>query len=179
MLSRRRYRRHKPCSRQPCVLTVDFESESRSTWFSRLCFFYNFFFFTLGEEVAKGCVKDTLPSRLSSRICPPPPPAFVSLLIATKCDQLAASPRLWALCWNCYDFFRLGRIRTIQPQSGREGEGNRGKWGRQRETWQRRDCRFKLRTAVLSWGSEGFPGWRCPNGSVLIWIHRRPISGRH
>lgn len=31
VLSRRRYRRHKPCSRQPCVLTVDFESESRST----------------------------------------------------------------------------------------------------------------------------------------------------
>lgn len=26
--SRRHYRRHKPCSRQPCVLTVDFESES-------------------------------------------------------------------------------------------------------------------------------------------------------
>lgn len=43
-LSRQESRRHEPCSRQPCVLTVDFESELRLTWFCQLCFFNTFLF---------------------------------------------------------------------------------------------------------------------------------------
>ena len=127
MLSRRRYRRHKPCSRQPCVLTVDFESESRSTWFSRLCFFYNFFFFTLGEEVAKGCVKDTLPSRLSSRICPPPRPLlcpFSSQPNVTSWLRLPASGPCVGIVTTFFDWDESGQSSRSLAERGRETEGS-------------------------------------------------------
>ncbi len=140
VLSRRQRRRHKPCSRQPCVLTVDFESELRFTWFCRLCF--SPFIFLFGEEVAKGCVKDTLPSRLSSRICPPPLllcPLLLQPNVTSWLRLPASGP-----CVELLRVFRLGRMRTIQPQCGRKGEKNTQ--GRQRleETWQQRDCRFKV-----------------------------------
>lgn len=53
-------RRHKPCSRQPCVLTVDFESELRLTRFF-LFFFYSFFYFILRRGCEKVATKTHCP----------------------------------------------------------------------------------------------------------------------
>lgn len=107
-------------------------------------------------------------------------PAFVSPLIATKYDQLAPSPCPWALWGIVKTFFRLGRIRTIEPQYGGQRERKTGTRDRTRyDSGGIVGLKFQLHTAVVSRGSEGFPGWRCPNGSVLIWIHRQPISACH
>lgn len=177
-------RRHKPCRGQPCVLTVDFESELRLTWCCRLCCFlffpiYLFIWFWVG--VAKGCEKDTLPSRLSSRICPrlllcplslrPNMTSWLRICASGPCGELL----------RLFFFPQPGRIRTIGPQYGGQRE-RKSRDERQEEMWQQRDCGFKVSTShscCITRVREGFLGWRCPNGLVLIWIHRQPISACH
>lgn len=95
-----------------------------------------------------------------------------SSLIATKYDRLAPSLRLWALC-GIVKTFRLGQIQDKSSHSmfEREREDNAA-GGRQKKTGGDGGgiggLKFQLQTAVVSRGSEGFPGWRCSNGVVLI-----------
>lgn len=80
-------------------------------------------------------------------------PAFVSPLIATKCDQLAPSPRLWALC-GIVKTFSIGTNPGQSSHSvGKEREKNTGKREGDRKRRDSREIaglRFKLRTAVVS-----------------------------
>ena len=171
-LSRRRCRRHEPRSRQPCPdswLWIGVEIRFYQLCFCVFCFA---FFFTRGCKRLRERQTALLAvvTYLSSA-------AFVSPRVVTKHDQLARSPCLWALCGIVKVFFSdWDKSRTIQPECG-WAMVKKNKWAGSGVIVEGLSVlKFQTQTAVVSQGSEGFPGWRCPNGSVLIWIHRRPIS---
>lgn len=125
-----------------------------------LSIFFSFFIFRRGCQ--RLCERQTallaVVTYLSSA-------AFVSPLVVTKYDQLAPSRCLWAPGWELLRLFDWDKSRTIQPESGWAEGGDRKRC----DSGGIVGLKFQLRTAVVSRGSEGFPGWRCPNGSVLIW----------
>lgn len=103
-------------------------------------FFFSIFFllilFLFGEEVAKGCDKDKLPSQLSSHICP-----RLLLRPLSMRPDTTSWPR--ALCGIVKAFW------TGTHQDNRASVWWTEKNGeeRQEETWQERDCRFKVSTS--------------------------------
>lgn len=79
-----------------------------------------------------------------------PSPAIVSPLIATKCDQLAPSPCLWALC-GIVKAFSIGTNPGQSSQSMvARGKKNTGNIDRKSDSRGIVGLKYKLRTAVVS-----------------------------
>lgn len=138
-------RRHKPCSRPPCVLTDDFESELKFTHFRRLCLLFPFFLFFLEKRPWKVTTQTFCPFScrrvfVLSCFCVPSHRDRYNQLVSC----LSASG---LFVWNCSDFSNWDTWGQSSRSMVDRREKIKNREERQEEMRRQRDCRFKVSTS--------------------------------